>query len=138
MKLELLSATFSKLGFHVWYENATPQALEALRRTIFVGGDSRSLPTISIVLPNRNSDERQECEQQSIHRCGCELGTAMTEQNWPGTFEREVLPHLDTAYNLARWLTRNEQDAQDSVQEAYLRAFRFFPASAAAMRVHGS
>jgi RNA polymerase sigma-70 factor, ECF subfamily len=42
-------------------------------------------------------------------------------------FEQAVLPHLDAAYNLARWLTRNEQDAQDVVQEAYLRAFRFFP-----------
>jgi RNA polymerase sigma-70 factor (ECF subfamily) len=51
----------------------------------------------------------------------------MTQQNEPGTFEQEVLPHLDAAYNLARWLTRNEQDAQDVVQEAYLRAFRFFP-----------
>jgi RNA polymerase sigma factor (sigma-70 family) len=52
---------------------------------------------------------------------------AMTEQNWPCTFEQAVLPHLDAAYNLARWLTRNEQDAQDAVQEAYLRAFRHFP-----------
>jgi len=42
------------------------------------------------------------------------------------TFERIMLPHLDAAHNLARWLTRNEQDAQDVVQEAYLRAFRFF------------
>jgi RNA polymerase sigma-70 factor, ECF subfamily len=50
----------------------------------------------------------------------------MTEQNWPGTFDQEVLPHLDAAYNLARWLTRNNQDAEDVVQEAYLRAFRFF------------
>jgi RNA polymerase sigma-70 factor (ECF subfamily) len=41
-------------------------------------------------------------------------------------FEQAVLPHLDAAYNLARWLMRNEQDAQDAVQEAYLRAFRFF------------
>lgn len=41
-------------------------------------------------------------------------------------FEEIMLPHLDAAYNLARWLTRNEQDAQDIVQEAYLRAFRFF------------
>ncbi len=50
----------------------------------------------------------------------------MTVQNWRGTFEQAVLPHLDASYNLARWLTRNEQDAQDVVQEAYLRAFRFF------------
>jgi RNA polymerase sigma-70 factor, ECF subfamily len=46
----------------------------------------------------------------------------------PNNFEREILPHLDAAYNLARWLTRNEQDAQDAVQEAYSRAFRFFSA----------
>jgi RNA polymerase sigma-70 factor (ECF subfamily) len=43
------------------------------------------------------------------------------------TFEDVVLPHLDAAYNLARWLTRHEQDAEDIVQEAYLRAFRYFP-----------
>jgi RNA polymerase sigma-70 factor (ECF subfamily) len=41
-------------------------------------------------------------------------------------FERTLVPHLDSAYNLARWLTQNEQDAQDVVQEAYLRAFGFF------------
>jgi RNA polymerase sigma-70 factor (ECF subfamily) len=41
-------------------------------------------------------------------------------------FEEAVMPHLDAAYNLARWLTRNEYDAQDMVQEAYLRALRFF------------
>src|ERR1700691_1662774 len=51
----------------------------------------------------------------------------MADQSCPGNFEQEILPHLDAAYNLARWLTRNEQDAQDAVQEAYLRAFRFFP-----------
>src|SRR5262249_31665853 len=37
-----------------------------------------------------------------------------------------MLPHLDAAHNLAKWLVRNEQDAQDVVQEAYLRAFRSF------------
>ncbi len=42
------------------------------------------------------------------------------------SFEQTVMPHLDAAYNLARWLTRNDQDAEDVVQEAYLRAFRFF------------
>lgn len=41
-------------------------------------------------------------------------------------FEQIVLPHLDAAYNLARWLVRNPQDAQDIVQESYLRAFKFF------------
>src|SRR5215471_982539 len=41
-------------------------------------------------------------------------------------FEQLVLPHLNAAYNLARWLTRNDDDAQDVVQEAVLRAYRFF------------
>ncbi len=39
--------------------------------------------------------------------------------------ERVVLPHLDAAYNLARWLVRNEEDAEDVVQDACLRAVRF-------------
>ena len=43
-----------------------------------------------------------------------------------GGFEEVVLPHLDAAYNLARWLVRKPQDAEDIVQEAYLRAFKFF------------
>jgi RNA polymerase sigma-70 factor, ECF subfamily len=42
------------------------------------------------------------------------------------SFEEAMLPHLDAAHNLARWLLRNEEDAQDVVQEAYLRAFRSF------------
>jgi len=42
------------------------------------------------------------------------------------SFENAMLPHLDAAYNLAKWLLRNEQDAQDVVQEAYLRAFKSF------------
>ena len=42
------------------------------------------------------------------------------------SFEAAMLPHLDAAHNLAKWLLRNEEDARDVVQEAYLRAFRSF------------
>jgi RNA polymerase sigma-70 factor (ECF subfamily) len=41
-------------------------------------------------------------------------------------FEQAVLPHIDAAYNLARWLTRNDHDAKDVLQDAMLRAFRHF------------
>jgi RNA polymerase sigma-70 factor (ECF subfamily) len=41
-------------------------------------------------------------------------------------FEALVLPHLDAAYNLARWLVRRDGEAQDLTQEAVLRAYRFF------------
>jgi RNA polymerase sigma-70 factor, ECF subfamily len=43
-----------------------------------------------------------------------------------GRFEAVMLPHLDAGYALARWLTRNDADAADVVQEACLRAFRYF------------
>src|SRR4026207_1046808 len=42
------------------------------------------------------------------------------------TFDEVVLPHLDVAYRLARWQMRNEHDAEDVVQEASLRALRYF------------
>ena len=41
-------------------------------------------------------------------------------------FEQALLPHLDAAYNLARWLTHDDHDAEDLVQGAYLRALKFF------------
>lgn len=41
-------------------------------------------------------------------------------------FQIVMLQHLDSAFNLARWLARSSQDAEDIVQEAYLRAFKFF------------
>jgi RNA polymerase sigma-70 factor (ECF subfamily) len=52
--------------------------------------------------------------------------TAISQQEEVGSFEALMLPHLDAAHNLARWLLRNELDAQDVVQEAYLRAFKSF------------
>ena len=48
---------------------------------------------------------------------------AMTERT---RFERLTLPHMDAAYNLAFWLLRHQADAEDAVQDAYLRAYRSF------------
>jgi RNA polymerase sigma-70 factor (ECF subfamily) len=42
------------------------------------------------------------------------------------SFEEVVLPHMDAAFNYARWLTKNDADAEDVVQDAYVRALRFF------------
>src|SRR5438105_2970233 len=45
----------------------------------------------------------------------------------PRGFDEKVLPHLDAAFNYARWLTRNDGEAEDVVQDACVRAMRFFP-----------
>jgi RNA polymerase sigma-70 factor, ECF subfamily len=50
----------------------------------------------------------------------------LAERRRRSRFEAVVLPHLDAAYALARWLTRNDADADDVVQEAVLRAYRYF------------
>jgi RNA polymerase sigma-70 factor (ECF subfamily) len=51
---------------------------------------------------------------------------SMSASNGSADFERLFLPHLDAAFNLARLLVRNPQDAEDVVQESYLRALRAF------------
>ena len=43
-----------------------------------------------------------------------------------GRFERLMLPHMDAAFNLARWLVRDSTQAEEAVQEAFLKAFRYF------------
>jgi RNA polymerase sigma-70 factor (ECF subfamily) len=50
----------------------------------------------------------------------------IAERRRRSRFESVVLPHLDAAYALARWLTRNDADAADVAQEAVLRAYRYF------------
>jgi RNA polymerase sigma-70 factor (ECF subfamily) len=49
----------------------------------------------------------------------------VSDNEQPAQFDRLVMPHLDAAYNLARWLAGNDHDAEDIAQEACLRAFRF-------------
>ena len=53
-------------------------------------------------------------------------GDPLTDEERTRRFEAVALPHLNSAYNLARWLMKNDADAQDAVQQAYLRAFRYF------------
>jgi RNA polymerase sigma-70 factor, ECF subfamily len=53
------------------------------------------------------------------------IGSGMNDEENLRRFEQLVMPHLDAAYNLARWLTHNDHDAQDVVQEALLRAMRY-------------
>jgi RNA polymerase sigma-70 factor (ECF subfamily) len=55
-----------------------------------------------------------------------ERDNRLEEQDKQARFEETIMPHLDAAYNLARWLTSNEHDAEDVVQDAFLRAFKFF------------
>ena len=52
--------------------------------------------------------------------------TKLRESSNLGQFEQTILAHVGAAYNLARWLTHDDDDAQDVVQEACLRAFRYF------------
>jgi RNA polymerase sigma factor (sigma-70 family) len=61
----------------------------------------------------------EDCEVKKREESSAEKEDLMS-------FEELMLPHMDAAYNLARWLLRNEPDAQDVVQEAYLRAFKSF------------
>ena len=50
----------------------------------------------------------------------------LTSQEKLRRFEEQISPHLKSAYNLAKWLTRSHEDAEDIVQEAFLRAFSAF------------
>ena len=65
-----------------------------------------------------------KCRIQQSHKNGKGLGLLLAPDKI--RFEQLVLPHVDAAVNLARWLLRNPDDAEDVAQEAVLRAYRFF------------
>ncbi len=71
-------------------------------------------------LPARGSQSRQGHDGGNLRDDEAECGTRTAR------FAALALPHLDAAYRLARWLTRNDSDAQDVVQDAYLKAWRAF------------
>ncbi len=50
----------------------------------------------------------------------------LKEQDKQAQFEQDVLHHIDAAFNLARWMVKNDQDAEDIVQESFLRAYKYF------------
>src|SRR5215472_12536649 len=77
----------------------------------------RPLRRTRIVPCSASEDER------SHHCVGIE---EVADEAKRARFEQIVMPHFDAAYNLARWLTRSSGDAEDVVQESYLRAFTFF------------
>jgi RNA polymerase sigma-70 factor, ECF subfamily len=60
------------------------------------------------------------------HRTVNQPEASMNKRERSDDFERIVLPHLDAAYNLARWLVRDPVMAEDVVQEAFLRALKYF------------
>jgi RNA polymerase sigma-70 factor (ECF subfamily) len=50
----------------------------------------------------------------------------LIDQDKQAQFEQTILPHINAAFNLAHWMIRNDQDAEDIVQESYLRAYKYF------------
>src|ERR1043166_7269166 len=64
--------------------------------------------------------------QSSLQRGSKRARISLAEQSKVVRFEEIALPHLTAAYNLARWLVHDDSEAEDIVQEAYLRAFKFF------------
>jgi RNA polymerase sigma-70 factor, ECF subfamily len=75
-------------------------------------------------LGNKSSIDRYKTMTSSKHLILA--GRLVIHMETQSIFEELCLPHLDAAYNLARWLVGRDQDAQDVVQEAYVRALKGF------------
>src|SRR6266496_2711919 len=80
--------------------------------------------TIVRALAREDLPEAQP-DRQRYRLTGQGRAPSLDEQSRVRKFEQLFVAHLDAAYDLARWLTRDERNAEDVVQEAYLRAFKF-------------
>jgi len=78
-----------------------------------------------VIEPQKQSGIKSARPQSGTKRGLRAKETRLPDESKPVDFDRTFLPHMDAAYNLARWLVRDDHDAQDVVQEAYLRALRF-------------
>ena len=79
------------------------------KRGKFSGGNKITRTPVWIVSSREKTENVTVEEQEKLER-----------------FEQSIMPQMNAAYNLARWLVGNDTDAQDIVQEAFLRAFKFF------------
>jgi len=96
--------------------------LDAAATGLYSGGVANAARTQSRSAP-RESIEPPDPGQ---HAASNYPAFAMSEEKRARQFREVALPHLDDAYNLARWLTRSAADADDIVQDAYMRAYQFF------------
>jgi RNA polymerase sigma-70 factor, ECF subfamily len=83
-------------------------------------------PILLHAMPWRVPAREPRTLQREAETRGLVSGPTLQKSAKLQIFEETILPHLDAAYNLARWMLGNDQDAQDVVQEASLRAYRFF------------
>jgi len=95
-------------------------ALFPKRQTAILHEDSREMDTL---WPGNKVPAEEVCTTNGPKS---QSAPSVEEQDKLARFEQHIMPHMNAAYNLARWLTSNDSDAQDVVQESYLRAFKYF------------
>jgi RNA polymerase sigma-70 factor (ECF subfamily) len=96
------------------------------RRSIIDGKTSEPAPSDRPVRLFPGQRTHKKCANRSSDEVTSLSNDSVPDSRRIERFEQVVLPHLDSAYNLARWLTGNAHDAEDVVQGAFLKAVKFF------------